>query len=58
VTVTFELDLDSVKSKLSNSVLSNPHHVLYRLVLPVKDIGYNSCDNDLTALLSRQKTAT
>jgi len=56
--VTFELDLDSVKSKLSNSVLSNPHHVLYRLVLPVKDIGYNSCDNDLTPLLSRQKTAT
>ena len=33
--------VESMESKLYNTVLSNPHHVLYQLLPPEKDIGYN-----------------
>ena len=32
---------ESIESKLFNTVLSNPHHVLYQLLPHEKDIGYN-----------------
>ena len=33
--------MEYMESKLFNSVLSNSHHVLYHLLPPVRDIGYN-----------------
>jgi len=33
--------VECMESKLFNSVLSIPHHVLYHLLPPVKDIGHN-----------------
>jgi len=35
------MEMESRESKLFNTVLSNPHHVLYELLAPEKDIGYN-----------------
>jgi len=51
---------ECMESKLFNSVLSNPHHVLYHLLPHVKDIDYNlrlrqRCQSHS---LTRQKTAT
>ena len=45
-----------MQSKLFNSVLSNPHHVLYHLVLPVKDIGYNLRQRSHCLTLSSEDT--
>jgi len=33
--------VESMESKLFNTVLSNPHHVLYQLLHPERNIGYN-----------------
>ena len=33
--------VESMESKLFNTVMSNPHHVLYQLLPPEKDIGCN-----------------
>jgi len=46
--------VECVESKLFNSVLSNPHHVLYHLLPPVNDIGYNLRQQSYSLTLSSE----
>jgi len=48
--------VESMESKLFDSVRYNTNHVLHQLLPPQKDIRTMICDNDLIPLLFPQKT--